>query len=131
MPQTPAPRKPAVRGPEAPSPPSSYKRPTYAAALDYKIEHMVNFVEPGRTERQLYGCCVPTGRYCNRTCEACDPCCEHRVSAFVEYGSGVTAFFKNLKVLGEWAIPRGQGSGWSARRGVALRARRAATSARL
>jgi hypothetical protein len=50
-------------------------------------------------DRRLHDWGVSTGRYCPKAGAFCDPCCEGRVSTFVEYGSGVTAFFKNLKAL--------------------------------
>ena len=87
----------------------SYTRPSYERAQAFKIDHYVTFTPTGReADRRLYDCCVPTGRYCNKSGATCDICCEGRVSSFAEYGSGTTAFFKNIKALGE----RWGGGGW-------------------
>ncbi len=48
----------------------------------------------------LHDCCTPTGRFCCKACDWLDPFCEGRVSEFAAYGSGQTAYFKLLKLLG-------------------------------
>jgi hypothetical protein len=57
----------------------------------------------GPRGRRLHPLCVPTGRFCYATCDACDCLREGRVSTFIDLGSGPTSYWKTLKLMG-WAF---------------------------
>jgi hypothetical protein len=40
----------------------------------------------GPEDRRLYPCCVETGKFCGKSMDCIDPCCERRISTFTPYG---------------------------------------------
>jgi hypothetical protein len=74
-------------------------KPSLEKALAFRLKHHPSVLDPATNQRSLHECCTPTGRFCCKSCDWFDPFCEGRVSRFVAYGSGQTAYFKFLKLL--------------------------------
>jgi len=78
-----------------------YQKPSLEKALKYKLALHPSYIPNGMgpADRRLFPCCTPTGRFCGKRTSCCDCCSEGRISTWTAFGSGVTAYFKNLKWL--------------------------------
>lgn len=75
--------------------------PSLEKAMQAKLlAHPSRPLYANSSTRELMPLCIPTGRYVTKYCCGWfDPFCEGRKSSFVPYGSGITTYFKIIKLL--------------------------------